>query len=283
VHSPFRMFTDTFGPRQTASFYSWMIVVAPFLLCLFVWRSLRETSPRALYFMVWGVFGLALLLLQYRLHYFGLFALFAGGCLFLQEVAERYELKPGIAVVVALATMLVAFQPALRERLFIFYAPAADEAYADARALFEMLEPLCAADPGLVLASADDGNAILFHTECSVISNNFIMRPEDEIAIDRIFALMGGEPQDILENEPEIKYVLLRTRDFALPDQGDGLITVDRRSAIAAALLGEHAPPPGFETIHSVYRGRDPGGPVSLFARLLKVDQNDSVALSHSR
>jgi len=283
VHSPFRMFTETYGPRQTASFYSWLIVIAPCLLCLFVWRSFREKVPRTLYFMVWGAFGLGLLLLQYRLNYFGLLALFAGACLFLQKLAERFELKAGIAAVVALATMLVAFQPALRERLFIFYPPAADEAYADARVLFKELKPLCAADPGLVLASADDGNAILFHTECSVISNNFIMRPEDKVAMDRIFALMRSNPREILEHEPAIKYVLLRTLDFAQSGQGDGTITVDRRNPIAAALLREDALPRGFETVDSVYVSRKPDGPASLFARLIKVDKNASASLSHSR
>jgi hypothetical protein len=48
-----------------------------------------------------------------------------------------------------------------------------------------------------VLASADDGSAILFHSECSVIANNFILRPEDEAHINEIDPLMGLSPEEV--------------------------------------------------------------------------------------
>jgi hypothetical protein len=276
VQSPLVMFTTTWGPTATASFYSWLIIFAPALLGLYAWRSIREANPHVLYFSVWAVFGLALLLTQYRLHYFGIFALIVGPCLLLQEVSERYTWRNGIAFVVALATVMVAWQPALRNRLFSVYAPASDDNYADSRAIFEELERECDADPGLVLADSDDGSPILFHTECSVLSNNFIMRPADEVALGQIYALMQGTPQGILEFEPEIKYVFLRALDFALPDQLDGAINIDTRSPIGSALLGKGPLPEGFENVHSVYRGLKPGDPVYLFARLLKINRSDS-------
>ena len=275
VRSPFTMFFETWGPYGTATFYSWIIVAAPALLGLFAWRAFRETNPRMLYFAVWAVFGLALLLTQYRLHYFGIFALIGGSALLLQELSDRYQWRNGLAVVAPLGAIAVIWQPPLRDRLFIVYAPASDDGYAFARDIYAALEPMCESDPGLVLASNDDGSPILFHTECSVISNNFIMRAEDEIALDQITNLMQSTPQAIIEHNPEIKYVFLRAIDFALPTQFDGAINIDPRSAVGAQLLGKGELPAGFENVHSVYRGMKPGDPVYLFARLLKIDRSN--------
>jgi hypothetical protein len=133
---------------------------------------------------------------------------------------------------------------------------------------------LCETEPGLVLASSDDGSPILFHTQCSVISNNFIMRPEDEVALGRIFELMTSTPQTILDHEPPISYVFLRAKEFALPAQFDGAINIDPNSAIGSALLGKERLPAGFETVHTVHQGLKPGDPVYLFARLLKIDRS---------
>lgn len=274
VRSPFTMFTKTWGPYGTASFYSWLIIAAPALLGVYAWRCLREDNPKALYFSVWAAFGLALLLTQYRLHYFGTLALIGGALLLLQELSERQRWRRGLAVVAALAAILIAWQPPLNDRLFIFYAPAADDGYAYARDIYRALEPLCESDPGLVLASSDDGSPILFHTECSVISNNFIMRPQDEVALNQIFDLMQSNPGAIVEHEPHIKYVFLRAIDFAMPSQFDGAINVDPRSAVGSQLLGTGSLPAGFESIHSVYRGLQPGDPVYLFARLLKINRS---------
>lgn len=276
VRSPFTMFIESWGPYGTATFYSWLIVAAPALLAFYAWRCLRESSPKAVYFSVWAVFGLALLLTQYRLHYFGIFFLLGGTCLLLQEVSDRYHWREGLAVLVALGAIALTFQPPLKDRLFIVYAPAADDDYAYARDIYTALKPLCESDPGLVLASSDDGSPILFHTECSVISNNFIMRPADEVALNQIFQLMQSSPQAILEYAPEIKYVFLRAVDFALPNQLEGVISIDQRSAVGRELLGNDEPPPGYESVHSVYRANKPGDPVYLFARLLKINRSDS-------
>lgn len=274
VKSPFTMFTEFWGPLQTASFYSWLIVVAPALLGVFAWRCLRESNPRSVYFAVWAVFGLALLLSQYRLHYFGLFALLAGPCLLLNEASMQYRFRRGIAVVIALGVLALAWQPALNDRLFTRYVAAGEYDYSDSRAIYKALQPLCEQDPGLVLADSNDGSPILFHTECSVISNNFIMRPQDEVAINRIFDLMTSTPEAILEHEPPIKYVYLHTPDFALPSQHDGSIVIDPESPIGSALLTNAPLPPGFETVHSVHQGLNPGDPVWLLSRLLRIDRS---------
>ena len=80
--------------------------------------------------------------------------------------------------------------------------------------LYLELERFCAAEPGVVLANADDGSAVLFHTECSVIANNFILRPADTAHIEEVYRLLRSTPDEIRAERPDVKYVLLRARDY---------------------------------------------------------------------
>ena len=73
-------------------------------------------------------------------------------------------------------------------------------------------QTLCAEDPGVVLASADDGSAILFHSECSVIANNFILREPDKAHIDEIDRLCAYRPAEIRSQRPDVKYLFVRAR-----------------------------------------------------------------------
>ena len=92
--SPYRMFMDTFGPRGTADWYSWLVLLAPILLLFYAYRSCRERSPRELYYAVAAVFGLVLLLDQFRLHYFGFFFLVTAPLLIVEQLRTRAGVAP---------------------------------------------------------------------------------------------------------------------------------------------------------------------------------------------
>jgi hypothetical protein len=273
VQSPFRMYFETWGPRQTMSIYSWLLVAAPILAAWFAWRIIVENKPERVFFAVWAVFGLGLLLTQYRLHYFGLFALFTGPVLILDNLAKRYAWQSGIALVAALGAILVAYQPSLRERLFIIYAPAGEPDYAFSRDLYAELEPYCEQDPGLVLASTNDGSAILFHTECSVLSNNFIMRAEDEAKIREVYELLDSTPEQLIEHQPQIKYLLLRSGAYALSRNMTEPQTIHPDSPLGVALLSDAPPPAEFESLHTVMIGNNPGDPLQVYARLFRINR----------
>ena len=110
--------------------------------------------------------------------------------------------------------------------------------------LFLELQKLCAENPGTVLAGTNDGSPILFHTECGVIANNFILRNEDKAHIDEISRLMGLTPEQIRAERPDIKYLLLRVRDFSVFRDKVAYLVVD--SPIAKQLFIDTTPPPGF-------------------------------------
>ena len=268
ARSPYNLFTETFGPVETASYYSWLLLLAPALLAYYGYRIARETRPDRLYYAVGLVFGLTLLLTQLRLQYFGFFGLITGGLLLLEELRARRSLHRGATFAAAFALIALAYQPALRERLFIVYAPGADTEYASAFPLFLDLGAHCAADPGVVLANPNDGSAILFHSECSVIANNFVLRPPDKVHIDEVERLMLLSPAEIRAQRPDIKYVLVRVIDFSVLDGNVARLVAE--SPIAQELLINATPPPGYTLIKAIRRriGDETAG---TYARLFKV------------
>lgn len=269
VRSPYKMFTETMGPTATAGYYSWLLLLAPVLVVLFGFRALRERRPEKIYFAIFATIGLALLLMQLRLHYFGYFSLIAGTLLVVDEIRERNAWHRGLAFVAMFATLTVAFQPALRERLFVAYAPSSDPEYAAAFALFLELGKQCAEEPGTVLASSDDGSPILFHTECSVIANNFILRREDAAHIDEIGRLMRLTPDELRIQRPDIRYLLLRSRDFSV--ERGGINYLVEENPFAKQFFIDFPPPPGFTLISGIRQTAEDGSPGGLYARLFKV------------
>ena len=124
------------APTVTASYYSWLLFAAPFLVAFFAYRVFRELVPERLYFALAAALGLLLLLSQFRLHYFGWFALVTGPLLALDALRTRFRWHRGLVLVGTSAALAFAFQPALRERLFLFYAPGMAPDYASVLPLY---------------------------------------------------------------------------------------------------------------------------------------------------
>jgi hypothetical protein len=270
VQSPYTLFTSMFGPMATASFYSWLLIAAPPLALFMAYRVARETVAERLYFSLAAVLGLLLLLTQFRLHYFGWFALVTAPLLLVDDLRKRLRWHAGATFAAAFGAVVLAFQPALRERLFLFYAPGSAPDYASVLPLYLELAPLCAAEPGVVLAHSDDGSAVLFHTECSVIANNFILTPSDEKHLNEVWRLLQLPPQEILQQRADIKYLLLRARDFL--DLVGNQFQLSPSNAVAQQLLTAAPPPPGFELLKTVMLQTGPTeGDSAIFARLYRV------------
>jgi hypothetical protein len=268
VKSPYE-FARSFGLTHAAGYYSWLLLATPFLLGYFAYRALRDTQPTQIFFATAVVLGLALMLSQFRMHYFGLFVFVASGLLLVDRARDSRGWRRSGVFATAFGVIALAYQPALRERLFVIYAPGADAEYASSLAIYAELENACAADPGVVLANSDDGNPILFHSECSVIANNFILRPEDERHLAEVDRLMRLSPDSLRVERPDIKYLFLRASWFSVAE-GDTQRLVGT-NPIAQQLLIDATPPPGFQVLRSVYRGIDDSGPRDLYARLYKI------------
>jgi hypothetical protein len=253
--SPYTLFFHEFGALRTVAHYSWLLLLAPVLLVYYVWCASRRDSPRDLFFAVMVVFGLAFLLAQFRFNYFGLFSLIVGSLLVAQRIADKLRWHGGLVVVGLLASVLIAYQPPLRQHLFAVYALGAAPIYERARPLFLGLAERCEKQPGVVLANANDGNYLLFHTECSVISNNFRLTSEDELKIEQIETMMRLSPEALRAYQPKVKYLLLRTNDFVV--ERDGTLEIDRSRPLARVLMSSSEPPDGFELIETIFLQRD--------------------------
>ena len=261
--SPYTLFFHEFGPLRTVAHYSWLLLLAPVLLVYYLWSASQRTSPRDLFFAVMAVFGLAFLLAQFRFNYFGLFSLIVGSLLVAQRVADKLRWHGGLVVVGLLAGVLIAYQPPLRQHLFAVYALGAAPMYERARPLFMDLAERCEQEPGIVLANANDGNYVLFHTECSVISNNFRLTSEDERKIAQIETMMRLSPDALREYQPDVRYLLLRTNDFII--ERDGRLEIDGSAPLASVLLSSSEPPDGFELIQTILLERD--GKSEIYAK----------------
>jgi hypothetical protein len=259
------------GPTETAGYYSWLLLLAPVVLAIYAYRAVRERRPQHVYFALVVALGIGLLLQQMRLHYFGYFALVVGALLLVEELAARRAWHRGLTFVATFGVIALAFQPALRARLFVEYAPSSDPEYASAFNLFLELEKLCAAEPGTVLASSDDGNAILYHSDCSVIANNFILTAADEAHIAEVDRLMRSPPERLRAERPDIKYLLVRADDFSIERGGAQQLAAG--NPLAKALLIDTTPPRGYEMVMTVHRKLENGQPTGVYAKLFKVTE----------
>lgn len=255
-----------YGFVKLMSFYSYLLVAAPALLLWFGWSVAKETAPPRIFFAAAAVLGLALMLTQFRFHYFGTFALIAGVLVTIDGLCRRMRWGDGGRILVGLLVIAVGYQPSLRHRLFLVYPPSAEPDYANTRVIHADLAKLCDEDPGVVLANHDDGNSILFHSNCSVIANNFILRAEDEVKIDEIAKLMTLPPSVIRDGRPDVKYLFLRAKDFSLTIDGEEQLIMT--NAIAKALLSDESPPEGFTLVRSIQKATDDPAP---YARLYKI------------
>ena len=265
--SPYTLFFEQFGPLRTAAHYSWLLLIAPPLLVYYLWCVSRRSQPRDLFFAVMAVFGLAFLLAQFRFNYFGLFSLIVGSLLAVQRLSERWRWHRGLVGVGVLAGLLIAYQPPLRQHLFAVYALGAAPLYERARPIYLDLAERCKQEPGLILADQNDGNYLLFHTDCSVISNNFMLRPEDERKIEEIGAMMRLSPDALRQYQPDVSYLMLRAKDFII--ERDGKIEIASSSPLANALLTDSEPPDGFELIRAIWLPRD--GELEIYAKAFAV------------
>ncbi len=255
AQSVFKLMTAESGPMDAVSYYSWLVVAAPVLIALHAWKILTKQPAERLFFSIWVVFGLVLLLEQFRFYYYGFFGLVTALLLLVDDARRRYAWHRGGAFVAAALVVLLAYQPALRHRLFEIYAPAADRDYALAMPIYETLSRLCATDPAIVLAGSDDGNPILFHTNCRVISNNFILSSADVESLDRVGRFMRMAPEEIRSEAPEVRYLIVRANDFGFVHNGQFGLVAD--SPMVQQLFLPRQPPAGFTLISKINSGAD--------------------------
>jgi hypothetical protein len=254
ARSPFVMLQEGEGFGGVSKLYSWLFFISPLVLAYFVWRLFRDTEGRFVAFNVSSVFGLALMMLQYRLHYFGFAAMLLGPILAISRL-EGPRIPRAAVGLASLALVAVTVQPQLRGQLFAFQTPGFAKHYAMTYPLFATMNRLCEEDPGTLIATNNDGHLARYHTDCSVLANNFLLTPQHEEKVRELHSLLDLSPQEFRRKAPrDTKYLFVRIDQiyiFAGPHLGiptvEKLNDFNPQSFMDLILADE--PVPGFELI----------------------------------
>jgi hypothetical protein len=277
VKSPLSRLSDLDGVLWVSRNYSWLFFLVPVYLVLFTVRIFRSVEPAGIYFSIFVVFGTLLMLTQFRLHPFGSWALLFGNLLLVDALRLRYGVSLLAASAASILAMAIAFQPPLRYQLFFIYSPGGTRDYAATRFLFSSLAKACTKQTGAVLSYSDDGHYIRYHTDCSVLANNFLLTPLHEKKIREASELLEMTPEQFIQSAPNIKYIFVRMYGIFDYDQtGSQPVPVSkviaRNSLLFVALTFSQDIPAGFKLIDEARVDDDRD---FAYARVFEVVQDD--------
>ena len=210
VHSPLTRLLGPGGLVWITTYYGWLFFITPLLIWYFAIRVWRADRPADRFLSIFVVFGIMMLLAQFRFHPFGSWAILLGGLLLLQEYGDRLKLTTLASVGIATLAIAISLQPAVKNRLFLRYPPGNTVDYAATRSLYPDLAEECARESGIAISYNDDGHYIRYHTDCSVISNNFLMTPQHEQKVVELDALLQMDPEQLLVEAPHVDYIFAR-------------------------------------------------------------------------
>ena len=271
VASPFEMWATAGTHTGATRYYSFLVFVAPLMIPLAAWLAWTGDNARDTALGVLLFIALALLLTQYRMHPFGSWAMLVAPCLLALHFLKDLQLSPYLKAAGVFAVLALTFITPSKQLLFERYPPWLTTDYAVVHDMFSTLSEACEREPGVVLALSDDGHPIRYHTECSVIANNFLLTEQHGRKFSEVQSLLELEPSQLLEQRPDVDYVLVHMRvlfhrrpDGIVPTNIPDLFTSNPKLFGRLALEGVR--PPGFELVREMRfeDGRD-GAYVQLF------------------
>jgi len=196
------------GFLKIGGMYSLFIYVVPLIFLGCLWALWRTRTREQTFFYTTCLFGMVMMSLQFRLYYVGSVALYLPWMVWSSQWASTDRKRLRIASVVALVACSVALFPSFRGRLFLNLPVGLDPHYQMAGPMMPIMQELCKKNPGTVLAFNDAGHYLRFHTECSVIANNFLLTEQQQDKIRELDRLLAMDVDDVLAARPDIKYIL---------------------------------------------------------------------------
>lgn len=271
----------TYGMDFISNYYSYLFWIVPLTALLCVYKAYRERMQPRLLFWITSLMGLALLVSQIRMHYYGSFALYLPWLILVQEFCERSPQHFKRAVLLTVLGMLMVYFPPLRHQLVRPTAVANDMAFREIRPLLETLKKQCAKEPGIVLADTDAGHYIRYYTECPTIANNFLLTPLQFKKVDEVMHLFTLTAQQLEEQAPQVKYVLVRPVQIDLsPGGGFTYRFVGDQPLLARDLFGPaDALQPEFRLIQEAQLSELSN---TIYARLYEIRRDDRSQMSPS-
>jgi hypothetical protein len=243
----------------------WLLPIAIFIAARWVLRG----GQQDVFLGVFMLFGLVLLVYQFRFHYYGSTALYLPLLVTVSRCWPQGR-KAHFASVASLMVMLVSVAPGAS---IVIRTPATGllEDHVSMRPVYKQLTEVCKQHPGIVLANMHEGHYIRYYTDCSVMVNSFIATPQHVQQVklsERLFTLT---PTELRQQVPYVDYVLVRVFSS---DQREGRIL---RGRLREILLGEdESERDGFELIVDSSIGAVVGRWVFPLARVYAVKDEAS-------
>jgi hypothetical protein len=258
--------------------YSGLIFLVPVVWLGCLVALFRSTDRRTTFVCVHALLTLPLMVAQFRFQYFGSMAMYLPLLMFVDRTPPTRTRRTWL---MALSVLLViAYYPAVRDGLAGGMRLGNDIYYPMTRLMMPALAKACREDPGIVLARGNEGHQIRYHTDCSVIANNFLLTDQHFRAVQRVNALFNMSPEELLQSGFPVKYIFVRARGIVLvrADGSVGVVPPQEATVVSdplsdALLWGDPAAvPPELRLIGEV---KVPGGAYQ-YARLWKVDRTES-------
>lgn len=249
IKSPYSLVLEDFKPinfYHIGKMYSLLIFFIPISFILLIYWSRPYKEDDKIFVLTFMTFAMLLLVQQYRLNYFGSFTMYLPLLMLLQLLSPRH-LKKTAAIAFIIVFISYSTVPAW---LLSPYQRPYNITYFKTKGIYTWLAKSCEVDPGIVLARPGDGHYIRYNTECSVISNNFIMTPEDFSHRKIAFNYLAMWAEGFLKSNHNIKYVMVMRRD-SMSDSLSAKAVEELNYGLYGDLLLS-SPPPGFTLISEV-------------------------------
>jgi hypothetical protein len=261
-----------YGIEALASVYTWLVVLLPVVVLWYLLRLLRSQDPAEIFLSGMLVSGVLLLFAQWRMHYFGSYALFLPVLLLAQNRLNAHVGNKWVIYPVLLLAVGSAYLPAV-DRLLNNPLVGRSPEYGLTRAIYTEMEKACKANPGVVLAGHNDGHYITFHTDCSVIANNFIISPLHSQKIRESDQLLAGTADDIIVNESWIRYVYVNRMDDVFASESEDKVRQANAGLREELLLPKGDLPEGYTLLSEVLFAYGQGGRTTPLARFFRIER----------
>jgi len=280
MSSPLSMIRAGWGLDATVGLYSWLLLFVPLLLLAGAYIAVTAKDRLAIAYGVLSVFGLGLMLMQLRLSYFGICFMIISPLYFAGRLVPVDNSKRILVLLAMVAIFAVAFRPPLSGTLFRPHSLAGDHLYEMTQPLYVELAKACAAEPGIVAAAAQFGHYIRFHTNCSVIANNFLLTQQHFDKVNEANALFFKSVDQLQKDAPEVRYVLAFLANTF--EQREGKVFMrdmadirDTNPPLIREMMLDDQPPKKFDVIAEVYV--DPGADTKTpLAGIYRIEKPDS-------
>jgi hypothetical protein len=125
------------------------------------------------------------------------------------QLAQQRWPRHANRVLIAGCIAFLAMMIPIRHHWAQLWTPGGHESYLQISGAFPVLRNACAARPGIVLVDFNAGHWIRYHSDCSVIANQFLLTPQHAEKLGESGKLMSMTLEGLLEADQPVRYVLV--------------------------------------------------------------------------